>query len=334
MKFGEKMESEFDIDELVSYVEDRNKYYEKLQKSIDNELWEYASVLTWKIVVLFVYEKMFQMQKIGKVLPDDLIRQLKKECGTSDCVNRYNFSCLKDDNIYSQISNIWNHVEQSYKQLFKQLLDDRNGLSHVNRYEEDFNYDWFKAYFDRSVKLLKYFQELHENQFMFDIYNQIILDNYNYFLSEKDVEFVFAKSKIDSNENLMFDWILDYIYEKSSFQNISESMMSKIKEKLINNFVSSSNFSVATKNSSYIQRLPNLNDNDIITILNDIFEFQGINNQILQADGVDLVLRDLLEKSISQDMAPVWQNFYLKCKDEGYLKYLLKFDKTFSEMFN
>src|SRR5260221_1775565 len=106
-------------------------YKYSLDKAIANELWEFGVTVIWKFVILFFYEKLYQIFLIGK-LHEDFKNSL--ESRKRDCHTCFSFNCLEDDYLFTKMDFIWRNLDCNYKNIFRRLLDERNSLSHVNEY--------------------------------------------------------------------------------------------------------------------------------------------------------------------------------------------------------
>jgi len=292
MKFGvmKVSESSFDFEELFSYVNNSKKYRTRLETSTINGLWEYATLLIWKNIILFIYEKLFQTKLVGNTLPDDFNRQLNN--GNVTVHSCFDFCCITDDNIYTNLHKIWNNVESNYKQMFKALLDDRNSLSHVNRYEEDFSEQWFKTYFEKSLRFLRYIQDLNNTQLSKKIYDLIENNTSIHYFSEKDINYLLSQE--DYNNTKIINHILDHII----VIDYSKDLINKIKEEIIDSYLRSKSYDSAYTNGIRMIKLKNsFSSEDIKKILTGIFIEQKDHNQIIFSNKMDEIFSELLENS-------------------------------------
>ena len=284
--------SDYDLDIFFSYVHHSQKYRTKLEKSIENGLWEYATVLVWKTIILFIYEKLFQIKVLGNSLPDDFNRQLQN--GNITVHNCFDFCCIPDKNIYNKLHEIWQNVEANYKNMFQGLLDDRNSLSHVNRYEEDFNDQWFKTYFEKALRLLQYFQSLNNIQLSQKIYDFIEDDKTIQYFSEKDINYLLSEKPYDDSK------IVKYLLDHIKILNYSDNLKNRLKSEVIETFLDSNSFDIALENGKRLIKLANyFDEEDLRKILVGIFERQRTYNQITNSGGMETVFEDLFDKTIN-----------------------------------
>src|SRR3990167_6560096 len=131
-------------------------YKSSLDKAISNELWEFSVTVIWKFVILFFYEKLYQIFLLGQ-LHEDFQKAL--DVRRKDCHTCFSFNCLEDDYTFQKMDYIWRNVNANYKNIFRRLLDERNSLSHVNEYPH--SETQFKAYAENSLILIDYLQKLH-----------------------------------------------------------------------------------------------------------------------------------------------------------------------------
>ena len=315
-------QTDFVLGELFSYVNNNQKYYSKLIKAIDNEQWEYAAVLTWKTIILFMYEKLFQIKRLGITLPEPIVRQLEHHNIT--VYSCFDFCCLDDESLHTNLSRIWTNVEGNYKSTFKHLLDERNGLSHVNRYEDDYDKQWFKTYFEKALKLLKYFQERHHNQFSSNIYTFIQSNQNLQYFSECDINSLLAISSFNK------DIVLNYILDNEVEFEYSADIIERLKEYIITQFIRSSSFRSAEENGKRLLKItsPFISNMELVEILNGIFEQQGTPNQIISAGLMPEILAELFEKTLSLgNLEDVWKSFIRKIDASQIGRYSILKDK-------
>jgi hypothetical protein len=109
-----------------------NSYYEEnLRNAIENDLWEYGVILIWKSVIVFCYEKMFQLNKLG-LLNQNILDSLKT--ANKDCLDIFSFNHIKDNKLGDDLSLVFRNLDQNFQNSFRALLDERNSMSHVNSY--------------------------------------------------------------------------------------------------------------------------------------------------------------------------------------------------------
>lgn len=304
-------EPDCNLDMFLGYVNNSNKYRSKLKIAINNKLWEYATVLIWKNIILGVYEKLFQIKIIGGQLPEDINRQLKSNnVSPNSC---FDFCCIPDKSIHTNLGKIWCNFENNYKNTFQGLLEKRNSLSHVNRYEDDFNETWFKTYFEESVCFVKYLQELHLNQYGDLIYENIGKDIVVPYISENDI-YYFLNLK-NTDENIIFDLTLN-----SNINLTSDKIITLVKNKYIDNFLKSKNYADANYNGQKLLKVVSyLDKKDYLIILAGIFDQNTPikSNQIIFADKIEEIIGSLFDNSLNFDLDIEWIDFYNKLADCG-----------------
>ena len=320
--------SYYDLDKLFSYVSHATRYREKLEKAINNGLWEYAAVLIWKNVILFIYEKLFQIKAVGNNLPDGFDSQLdSSKITVHSC---FDFCCINDNKICDKLNEIWDNVEKNYKHLFKGLLDERNSLSHVNKYEEDFNELWLKRYFDRSISLLEYLQNLNNIQRSQKIYDLMESNKTVRYFSDEDIKYLLSQSAYENSK--IIQHLLDFI----EISNCSENLKNWLKNKAINAFLDSHSFSTAFENGKRIVNLaPCYNKKDVKTILSGVFERQKSSvNQIIFSGNIEYVFGCLFDKTINlEGLEEDWRRFLEEVSqygDEYYSRLKERFPKKYN----
>lgn len=308
-------QTDYQLDEFFSYVYNSKKYRTKLEISINNGLWEYATVLVWKSIVLFVYEKMFQKKLLGMALPEHVINTFRDRNVT--CTSCYDFHHIKDEKIGENLHRIWQNVESNFMSSFNNLLDERNRLSHVNRYEEDYNERWFKTYFEKSLTLIKYLQGLNDIQLSQSIYTSITSKTSIQYISEQDVHYLFSKDQFD--DSVIINHLLDFI----SILDYSDALKSRIKEDTINTYLDSSGFECALTNGKRLLKLANyFNEADVKRILTEVFTRQGTPNQIVGSGEMETVFLELFDKTVNiEGLVTDWRVFVARLIESDAEKY-------------
>lgn len=294
------------IENLFKYMNNYQKYSEKLKISIKNQLWEYSTVLIWKLIIVFIYEKLYQINYIGKDIPEDFKRQLDKE---NIKIRLYtDFCILKDDNINTQLNKIWKNVAKNYSNIFKSLLDERNGLSHVNEYEDKFTLNYFENHLDKALQLLDFLQDKHNNDYLDEIFKEISLNSNLKYLSEMDISYYLDNKDLDNEK--VFEYVLNNILEL----NYSNLLNNKIKLHFISSFTNSSSFAETCSYFMILEKLiPHFSENDFSLLLKGIFENQGTYNQIIPTKKIEDLLILLFNFSTNfENLEEVWLEFLLK----------------------
>lgn len=298
----------YNLDELFFFVGNSRKYYIRLKKSLEQEFWDYSAILLWKTVVLFLYEKVFQIYQVNnKNNPDFICSVLTNSHST--CENCYSYRGVKDQVLLDNIKKLWKNVDQNHIGNMTSLLNDRNGLSHVNEYEENYNKIWFDAHYTKMIIALRHIQKLHESQILtdFDVTKKIK------YLSENDFIFLYASKVIE--ENILFDFYLD------NYERLFVNFGFIVKERLIYLFVTSSSFATAYENGKKLLRISSFAIEDLSNIFIGVFRFQEENkiNQVLKANDIDEIFEELFSKTRHLPGAiDLWKKFWEKT---GELKY-------------
>lgn len=297
------VQNDYDLDKFFSYVFHSQKYRTKLERSIENGLWEYATVLTWKNVILFIYEKLFQRRVLGLDLPSHIINTFQDKNIT--CTSCFDFHHIKDEKIGENLYQCWNDLDSNYKSSFTNLLDERNRLSHVNRYEEDFNEQWFKTYFEKSLKLLDYLQSLNNVQLSHKIYGFIESSKTVQCFSEEDINYLLSQDSYEDSK--IINYILDFI----DISNYPDTLKDKLKQEAIKSFLDSPSFASALENGEGLIKLISFcEEQEIREILIGIFERQGTPNQIVQAGKMEYVIETLFDETTNlEGLREDWKKF-------------------------
>jgi len=305
---------DFDIESLLNYIHHDLKYRDNLEKALDNELWDYATSIIWKIIVLFLYEKFSQISVI-KEMPVELTKKLQdKNCSPDRCFS-YNYH--EDNFVADNITKVWGNFDRNYQKRLVSLLTDRNSLSHVN--EIECTKTQFNAYLEKALEILDYIQDLHgeklEKLKIFATANSFDIP----YLSAQDVSRIFAKVQSEGHKILDKETLL-FLIKNITNKNIPDDILQKIKESGIYIFWTSRSYDGAKENgdkiiiplSKYFDKF------EIKEILEKVFE-NGY-NQILPAGGIEDVFMELLNTSVNIDESVVeyWLQFKDKLVEGGY----------------
>ena len=296
------------VEEILSNISisDLSEYYKSaLNTSIKHELWEYCVTIIWKMVILFFYEKLFQINYL-QLLNTDIQNNLDSK--NRDCISPLSFNCLKDKTLCDKMPYIWRNLDVNYQNSCRSLLDERNSLSHVNEYP--YSEIKFKAYLEKSVELLDYLQNLHLSY------------------SSKTVEVIRSTKQfpnLSSNEinNILDSLVNDidliaYFSTLTSQGKLNDQQIDITKEKAIKVFVASSSFDSAYENGMQLIMpiASQFNKDDYSLILEKVFTEQKKNkvNQILPAGRIEEIFEKLYTESINTypNIKEAWEKFIRK----------------------
>lgn len=284
-------------------------YEQNLNKSIKENLWEYGVINIWKTIVLFCYEKMFQIHTLG-LLNQKFLDSI--ESRNRDCINCFSFNCIEDSFIGNNLQFIWKNLDDNYKNIFTALLNERNSLSHVNQYE--FSEVKFMSYFEKSLELLNYLQSLHL-KYLPKVVR--FADDNKYFpnLCEKEINRLL---ELSSKYTLVLKFLITLIPQKL----ISDDNVQVLKERAMKLFTNSNTFDGAYLNgvNLIIPLLPFFKKEDYLIILKSTFKNQEGNtvNQIIHAGRIETIYMSLYYQSSNNEpeLDIEWKNFIKKIKKE------------------
>lgn len=318
---------DFDIENLLNYVHHDLKYRDNLEKALENKLWDYATSIVWKIIVLFLYEKFSQISII-KEMPQELTKKLEdKNCSLDRCFS-YNYH--EDNFVADNITKVWSNFDRNYQKRLSSLLTDRNSLSHVN--EIECTQIQFNAYLEKTLEILDYIQDLHNEKIekikIFATTNKIDIP----YLSSQDVSRIFAKLQSEEHKILDKETLLFFIKTITS-KNIPDDIMQQIKESGIYIFWTSRSYDLAKENGDkiIIPLAKYFDKFEIKEILEKVFD-NGY-NQILPAGGIEDIFMELLNTSVNIDegVSEYWLQFKDKLIQGGYQE---KYSELISEIDN
>lgn len=271
-------------------------YKYSLDKAISNELWEFGVTVIWKFIVLFFYEKLYQVFLLEQ-LHKDFTNAL--EGRKRDCHSCFSFNCLEDDYLFQKMEFIWRNVDGNYKNIFRRLLNERNSLSHVNEYP--YSDIKFMAYAEDSLNLLDYLQKLHL-QLNLEKTHQYIHKNGSFsYLSATEIEELLKKWISDTE-------LLIYLTSLIPLGQIQDDWIVKIKEKAIEQFTSADSFAGAYIKGQKLTKplIPYLKKDDFTRILTTLIKKD--NRQVLFTNGIEEVFLAMYTESINNypDLENIW----------------------------
>lgn len=297
----------FELFTNISQTNIATTYEQNLNKSIKENLWEYGVINIWKTIVLFCYEKMFQIFTLGS-LNQKFLDSLTSR--NKDCINCFSFNCIEDSFIGNNLQFIWKNLDDNYKNSFTALLNERNSLSHVNQYE--FSEIKFMAYFEKSLELLNYLEGLHL-KYLPRVIKFASTNNYFPNLCEKEINELLELSK---KYTVVLIFLITLIPQKL----ISDDIIEILKENAIKLFTNSTTFDGAYYNGSnlIIPLLPFFKMEDYLSILIGTFKNQERNtvNQIIHAGGIETIFMSLYNQSSNNEpeISNDWKEFIKKVK--------------------
>jgi len=133
------------IDVICSYVCNGKtyKYEQKLKKAVGMELYDSAIIYSWKIFMLFVYEKIWNIRELefqeeksfttDKIfLPDKKKEQHNFFEGNLFSLNKLSEHKQGDDFIISKLNSVFKGVDPQILKEAHQILKKRHTASHLN----------------------------------------------------------------------------------------------------------------------------------------------------------------------------------------------------------
>lgn len=300
----DKLLANLSITELSDY------YKSSLETSVKNELWEYCVTLIWKVVVLFFYESLFQINQLNRLHAD---LQDSLNSNNRDCLSPFSFNCIKDKTLCDKMPRIWRNLDVNYQNSCSSLLDERNSLSHVNEYP--YSEVKFKAFLEKSVEILDYIQTLHLNSLP-DIV-QSIKDNGSFpNLSQIEIDQLI-------NDFLQQIDVLEYLLSLITSGKISDDQIERVKDFGIKKFVSSDTFDTAYENGKKIilPLISQFSESDYKILLMEVFTAQEGNsvNQVIEAGRIEKIFEQMYLESINTfpKIKNSWDSFLDKVAEMG-----------------
>jgi len=313
------------------------QYEQKLHKSAEHDLCDASIIYAWNIFMLFVYEKVWQIREVEKVLDGDdfktdkIFLALTKNKpdnffeGNLFSLNKLSENKQGEDAIIGKLKEVYSGVDQQIFREAQQVLQKRNTSAHVNSIimeVEDLQYVL------REInKFAEAIQDDHGRHLQ-SIFENLDEDKI-WHLSEQDLMYLdqfFNKDDVDRSKYV-------YIAKLISIQEIPNEFAENIKNKAISFFLESGSFDSAYENSQNLIKplLQFFDEDDIKKILEKSFENGDGYNQILQAANIEDIFWELYQLSSNTfpDLEISWNNFAQKITEKNFQDH---FEKLLSEI--
>lgn len=144
------------LNQLFCYLYHKEKYNEQLNNSIDNNLCDFAIILLWKIFMLFVYEKLYQIS-------DSLIIKSwegKYEKKPKDFKENslYWPNNIGDEQVINFLYELYT-IDKNIMKMANSLAQKRDTAAHVS--EVQFDIGQVDSFLDEIIKLCEKIQKAH-----------------------------------------------------------------------------------------------------------------------------------------------------------------------------
>lgn len=312
------------IEEYCSYVCNYKIYSEKLSKAIENDLFDCGVIYIWKLFLLYVYEKVWQIRELEKISgnkfeTDKIFLSLIDPNGNKNLPdnffdgNLYSLNKLQDYNkgeteIIAKLRDVYKEVDAQIFKDAQKILQERNKAAHVNSVEIDF--DCFFYNLKQASKIAGEIQEKHksiiekliENKGMDNIISRLWEDNFN------------AKEILIIHDSLDGSDINETNIEKIiNAQSLTPSYFNYLKIKTIdvvkNNFLNAGAFDTARENIELLVKYKEkINKNDLKQIILGVSENNQIVGSARYSDRVPNALIEMLDftMDIHPDLIGDW----------------------------
>lgn len=198
------------IEKLFSHLYYKEKYYKQLEKSIGSELYDFTIILLWKVFMLFVYEKIYQISD------DIVLEEWKTKFGKKPKGFKKNYlywpNNVDDGTIINFLYELY-EIDKNVMRIANGLSVKRDIAAHVS--DVDYTLDEVSSFLDEILKLCEKIQNVHRKylaEFDPKQLNNIIVSKK---LSSQDIKFVIKK-------------LIDLLRASSSFPESKE-----IREKIL-----------------------------------------------------------------------------------------------------
>jgi len=311
------------VKKLCDFICNRSvcNYEDKLVKAIENDLWDASIIYSWNIFMIFIYEKIWQIRVVEKNEKNPyhtdkiFLEMCKKGTKPDDYLDGNLFSLNKlhehkigEDNIIAKSKEVFKKVDQQYFKEAQQILQKRNTCAHANSCDVsiyDINYV--------LVNLIKIISEIEKNHLPY--FNKFlegaILNHNEFYFSVND--YVYLIDKIDKINDSKDINIFSKLIELLTNSCFSEVFIEKMKLKAISCFIMANSFQNAYDIGEKIilPLIKHFSQDNIVSILDKVFDSKSCYNQILQANNMDKIFMQMFDHSInfSDDIKTEWIKF-------------------------
>lgn len=207
------------INEIATYISDsslRTKYSLELRRSVTLvRLYDYSIITAWKIFILFIYEKIWQIPN------DDVSKGLKSN---SDLFKKFKPKSLlwpnevDDDAILNVLDKFYESIDSNYIKRAKAIHHKRKVSAHVSEMTTDINS--VDEFLKELIEIMKKIQECHK-QYL----DCIEIDN---------LSMVVQESKLSQQDlSYLIQKLIATLKDAGSFNAASSSLKSLLDMKTI-----------------------------------------------------------------------------------------------------
>jgi len=179
-----KEELHLKIEELLSHLSSDKKYQKQLLFCIAGGYWDLATLLVWKCLTLFLYEKISQIE--AKTIIKKWDRRFNKNSDKTlknevNLTNLYWPNEVGDDKTVTFIGDLY-PVDQNLIKQARLLKSDRDMCAHVSEIETTKNE--FISFLDKTIRVMNTLQTKHQK------FLKSYIERSNKTLSSKDRNYV------------------------------------------------------------------------------------------------------------------------------------------------
>ena len=262
------------FEELLQFVVNQEKYKEQFLKSITNGLFDFSIILIWKTLILFDYEKMYEVAyQIGE---STFLDKWKNKFGRTPRnykkQNTYWPNEEKEgDNKVIQFLGVIYRIDSNFIKQLHSLKPKRDTAAHVS--DLCFNEEDVDNYLFEILRVVKELQKCYTNDYL----KTFIIDD----------------------------------FEKLRKMELSKQDLQDLICILINNLVNASTFKTAKEYKKRILHLEfYLTGAQIIRILDEVFNNPCGINQVLESTGISNFFKQLY--NLGKVGKDYWKNFAIK----------------------
>lgn len=271
------------LKELFSFLYHREKYDKQLMLSIRNGLFDFSIILIWKIFIIFLYEKLYQVPSDEILVAWESKYGEKKKPKGFKKGNLFWPNNIDDDEVINFLYELYD-IDKNILKIATPLSVKRNSAAHVS--DVEFDLGGVDRFLDEILILCKKIQEAHKEYLatidIMEIDTMLVSKK----MSHKDIE-------------ALVNRIIISLKNSSSFNESTQ-----IRRKIIN-----------LKN--------HLSRDDIKSILDSIKEnsYGALYHQILEASGAESFIKELYETF--NEPSPEWNDFAEFLIESNNLKNIL-----------
>lgn len=228
-----RLELEQKFNEILNYLHNKEKYREQFIKLVRDNLFDFSIILIWKIFILFLYEKFYQIaQQIGEdVFIQKWEGKFNRKPKNYRKENLYWANEEPDDQIVSFLGVIYK-IDSNFLRQADALRKKRDTASHVA--ELKFTEEDVDNYIFETLRIIEKLQLCHEEEYLSKIEDSLQLTRVK--PSQKDLVSILNKMVESLAQASTFRSAEDYENRILQFkENLTKEHIEKILDVVFDN---------------------------------------------------------------------------------------------------